>query len=111
MEFEQTLLNPYVKASSIDEVSGIGRLLIGNDPPVIYPGKPTTAWVPPARYRREELSRDIALWTSGLQRSMFAEQPDYSHFSDADREARMREIEGVLKIQDLVIQHLQDGGM
>jgi len=91
--------------------SGIGRLLIGNDKPVTYPIEPTDAWLPPTRYEREQLARDLALWTSRLQRDIFADQPDYSHFPDADRETRTREIEGVLRIQDLIIKHLQNGGM
>jgi hypothetical protein len=109
--FQETFLNPYVNASSIDEESGIGRLLIGNDPPVIYQAEPNDLWLPPARYPREKLRRDLDLWTSGLQRSVFADNPDFPHFPDADREKRMREIEGTLKIQDLIIKHLQDGGM
>ena len=109
--FRETFLNSYVKAASIDEESGIGRLLIGSDKPVIYPIKPTDAWLPTVRYEREQVARELALWTSRLQREVFANQPDYSHFSEADREARTREIEGILKIQDLIIRHLQDGGM
>jgi hypothetical protein len=109
--FEETFLNPYVKASSIDEKSGIGRLLIGNDHPIDYPDEPTNEWRPTTRHKREVLSREIALWTSGLQRSVFADQPDFSHFPGADREARTKEIEGVLKLQDSIIQHLRDGGM
>ena len=108
--FEETFLNSYVKASSIDEESGVGRLLIGNDFPKLYPSEPTDAWLPDGRYKREMLSRELALWTSGLQRSLFADQPDFSHFPDADREARTREIDGALKLQDLIIQHVRDGG-
>ena len=108
--FKDVFLNAYVKASSIDDTSGIGRLLIGNDSPVPYPAEPAKEWLPTVRYNRDELRNELALWTSGLQRRVFSDQPDFSHFPDADREARTREIEGVLKLQDLIIKHVQEGG-
>ncbi|WP_263356164.1 hypothetical protein [Acidicapsa ligni] len=110
-EFRKVFLNDYVKASSIDDESGIGRLLIGNDAPTLYPTEKSDLWIPKMKYERYALASDIGLWSAELQRDLYRNQPDYSHFSDADREYRSREIEGILKIHDLIINHLRNGGL
>ena len=110
-EFRKVFLSDYVKAASIDETSGIGRLLINNDAPAFYPTEESDLWKPKEKYERHTLAMDIGLWSALLQRDMYRDQPDYSHFPDADRESRSQEIEGILKVQDLIISHLLGGGM
>ena len=109
--FRETFLNDYVKAFSVDDESGIGRLLIGNDAPVVYPVEPTEIWIPKVKYDRKALAMDIGLWVAEFQRNSYRNQPDYAHFPEADRERRTKDIEGILKIQELIITHLKNGGM
>jgi hypothetical protein len=110
-EFRKVFLNDYVKASSIDAVSGIGRLLIGNEVPVPYPVEPSDIWIPKVKYERKALAMDIGLWTVEMQRDRYRDQPDYAHFPETDRKKRSSDIEGILKLQDLIVTHINDGGL
>jgi hypothetical protein len=109
--FRKVFLNDYVKASSIDDESGIGHLLIGNEATAFYPVEQTDIWIPTVKYDRQALAMDIGLWVAEFQRDRYRNQPDYAHFPEADREKRTREIEGILKIQGFIIDHLRNGGM
>lgn len=110
-EFRKVFLNDYVKASSIDAESGVGRLLIGNESPVEYPVEASNIWIPKVKYERKTLATDIGLWSVEVQRDRYRDQPDFAHFPEADRQKRSSDIEGILKVQDLIITHIKNGGL
>ena len=63
------------------------------------------------KYERKALAMDIGLWTVEMQRDRYRDQPDYSHFPEADRKKRASDVENILKVQDLIINHIKDGGL
>jgi hypothetical protein len=108
--FAEYYSNDYVKSSSLEPAKGIGRVFIDNLNPIPYPQIPSDAWKPSSKYPRNVLAKELGLWIANLQRSLYLDMPDYSHFPDKDRKARASEIQGVVAIQDLIIKHITDGG-
>ena len=46
------------------------------------------------------------MWTMALQRRLFLDGADYSHFPEEDRRSRAAEIAGIVKLHDLMTEHV-----
>lgn len=108
--FAEYYANSYVQNSSLDPSKAIGHIFVDNMAPVRYPPVPSDLWKPRVKHPRAVLDQVIGLWVAKMQRSLYLDVPDFSHFPEKDREARESEIRGVVAIQDLVIKHITDGG-
>jgi len=108
--FVEYYSNEYVKNTSLEPEKGIGRVFVDNLDPIPYPQIPSDAWKPPSKYPRNVLAKELGLWIANLQRSLYLDMPDYSHFPDKERKDREAEIQGVVAIQDLIIKHITNGG-
>lgn len=85
--------------------SGIGKLLIGNKSAEAFPNGSSIIWQPLMKYPAHELMIALTMWTAGVQRRLFLDLPDYSHFPEEDRRSRDSEIAGIVKLHDMIVEH------
>jgi hypothetical protein len=109
-EFRRYYKNDHVKTTSTDAERAIGHIFVGNVDPAIYPKVPSDLWEPRRCYPKRDLFQHLGVWVAKFQRRLFLDTPDFSHFPENDRKLRQAEIDGVVAIQDRIIEHVVEGG-
>lgn len=102
--------NDHIRSTSMDANMAIGCIFVGNTEPAVYPEAPSDLWKPRRCYSKCYLFRHLDVWVAQLQRHLFLDTPDFSHFPENDRNTRQAEIDGVITIQDRIIEYFVDGG-
>ena len=108
--FFEFYANKFLIEASLDPNRGIGRIFVDNMDPIPYPENSADLWMPRTSYPKKLLMQQVGLWVATLQRELFLDIPDYSHFPKEDRKIRQAEIKGAIAIQDKIIEHVKKGG-
>lgn len=109
-DFAKEFGTPYVASMSRNPNQAIGHIYCGNDAPKPYPESASDLWEPRSNYPKSLLMNGTGLWIGRLQKQLYLASGDYSHFPIGDKHARDKEMESTLKLQDRILEHLEDGG-
>lgn len=96
---------PHVTQTSQQGKVGVGKLFVGNEATSLYPTEKSPTWMPSTNTSFNDLSSELTTWIASMQEKLFLDLPDFSHFPDADRIAREKEIRGIVKLHRMMVEH------